>query len=126
MESLGYRGLVVVVSGADAVREALMRALEARRWVVLALDDGAELFDFFDLLLESPRHRVPRLIIDDAAVPGPDVLDTCAEARRQGLDVPFLVLADEVSEAMKTRASQLGRVSFAPRSTDAETLNASL
>jgi hypothetical protein len=27
---------------------------------------------------------------------------------------------------MKTRASQLGRVSFAPRSTDAETLNASL
>ena len=115
-----------MVSGSDAVREALMRALEARRWVVLALDDGAELFDFFDLLLESPRHRVPRLIIADAAVPGPDVLDTCAEARRQGLDVPFLVLADEVSEAMKTRASQLGRVSFAPRSTDAETLNASL
>lgn len=126
MESLGYRGLVVVVSEADAVRESLTRALEARRWVVLALDDGAELFDFFDILLESPRHRVPRLIIADAAVPGPDVLDTCAEARRHGLDVPFLVLADEASEAMKTRASQLGRVSFAPRSSDAAALNASL
>lgn len=84
-------GVVVVVTEETAVLSTLTLALEAEGWVVLPLEDGAELYDYVEFIIEHPkREGGPRLIIADASVPGPSVLEVAAWAMLKGLSVPFL------------------------------------
>ena len=104
-------GVVVVVSEEVEVRSVLTGALESEGWVVLALEDGAELFDFIEFITEHPKAKgVPRLIVADASVPGPSVFEAAAWARLKGLDVPFVVFTAADDENAKDRARALGAV----------------
>ncbi len=86
-------GLVVIVTEEEAVRRVLTSTLEAEGWVVLALEDGGELFDFMEFISEHPSVRgVPRLIVADPSVPGPSVVEVTEWAKLKGLDVPWLPL----------------------------------
>jgi CheY-like chemotaxis protein len=104
-------GVVVVVTEEEAVRRVLTSTLENEGWVVLALEDGGELFDFMEFMSEHPSVRgVPRLIVADVSVPGPSVFEVAAWARLKGLDVPFVLFTDDRDESSKNLARALGAV----------------
>jgi DNA-binding response OmpR family regulator len=104
-------GLVVVVTEEARVRKTLTDSLEAEGWVVLSLDDGAELFDFIELVIANPGRRVmPRLIVADTAVPGPGVFEVAAWARSRGLSVPFVLFSAADDENAKELARAIGCV----------------
>ncbi|MFT3713392.1 MAG: hypothetical protein QM817_37525 [Archangium sp.] len=111
-------GLVVVVTETQLLLDVLTHELEGAGWTVLALEDGAELFDFIELMSERPGRRLPQLIIADATSPGPSVLEVCAWARLKGLRMPFIVLADRADEATKDLARALGGVEITDGSDD--------
>lgn len=104
-------GLVVVVTEEPAVRKTLTDTLEGEGWVVVPLDDGAELSDFLEFVTEHPDRRVtPRLIVADASVPGPSVFESAAWARLKGLSVPFVFFTASEDENAKDLARALGSV----------------
>lgn len=104
-------GLVVVVTEEPLVRKVLTDTLEVEGWVVLSLDDGAELFDFVELISAHPSRRiVPRLVVADAEVPGPSVFETAQWARQHGLDVPFVLFTGTADEKTRDLARALGAV----------------
>ena len=93
------------------MRSVLSGALEDEGWVVLPLEDGAELFDFIEFITEHPSAKgVPRLIVADASVPGPSVFEAAAWARLRGLAVPFVLFTGEDDENAKDLARALGAV----------------
>lgn len=107
-------GLVVVVTEEPRVRKVLTDTLEGEGWVVLALDDGAELLDFVEFVSDHPTRRIaPRLVVADAAVPGPSVFETAEWARRHGVDVPFVLFTGADDEKTKDLARALGAVEVA-------------
>ena len=87
--------LVVVVSeDADVVR-SFTSTFESHGDVVLVLDDGAELRDYVQLLIEQPHRRLePRLIVVDATVPGPSAETTTLWARAHGLTFQILTFQE--------------------------------
>ncbi|MDP1823727.1 MAG: response regulator [Archangium sp.] len=104
-------GLVVVVTEEPLVRKVLTDTLEAEGWVVLALDDGAELLDFVEFVSAHPGRRIaPRLVVADAAVPGPSVFETADWARRHGVEVPFVLFTGAADQKTKDLARALGAV----------------
>ena len=104
-------GVVVVVTEQEAVRRVLTSTLENEGWVVLALEDGAELFDFMEFMTEHASVRgVPRLIVADVSVPGPSVCEVAAWARLKGLDVPFVLFTEDHDASSKELAKALGAV----------------
>lgn len=104
-------GVVVVVTEEEAARRVLTSALEGEGWVVLALEDGGELFDFMEFISEHPNVRgVPRLIVADASAPGPSVFEVVTWARLKGLEVPFVVFTEDQDENTRALARALGAV----------------
>lgn len=87
--------LVVIVSEDPLVIRSLTRTFESEGAVVLALEDGAELRDYVQLLIEQPHRRIePRVIVVDAQVPGPDVQGTAVWARHHGFEFPIVVFRE--------------------------------
>jgi CheY-like chemotaxis protein len=104
-------GLVVVVTEEPLVRKVLTDTLEGEGWVVLALDDGAELLDFVEFVSAHPGRRiVPRLVVADAAAPGPSVFETADWARRNGVEVPFVLFTGADDPKSRDLARALGAV----------------
>lgn len=104
-------GVAVVVTEAEEVRRAITRTLESEGWVVLPLEDGAELFDFVEFISENPlRMGAPRLVVTELDLPGPSIFETIAWARVCGLELPFVLLAKDDDDDAKERARSLGAV----------------
>lgn len=82
-------GVAVVVTEAEEVRRAITLTLESEGWVVLPLEDGAELFDFVEFISENPlRMGAPRLVVTELDLPGPSIFETIAWARVCGPSCP--------------------------------------
>lgn len=100
--------LIVIVSEDPQVCRTLTATFEARGDVVLVLDDGAELRDYVQLLLEQPHRRLePRLVVVDSTVPGPPAEATAVWARHHGLRFPILTFREEAPALESVTHAQL-------------------
>ncbi|MFZ5440056.1 MAG: hypothetical protein ACOZQL_08610 [Myxococcota bacterium] len=107
--------VAVVVIESTEVRQSVTITLEAEGWVVLPLEDAAELFDFIEFLRENPlRLGAPRLVVTEPGLPGPSLFEVIAWARVCGLTLPFIVLTPDDDDDAKERARSLGAVELKP------------
>ena len=101
-----HTGIVVIVTESQLLEDVLTHTFETAGYTVLNLEDGAELYDYITLLVNHSGHRTPAIIVADASVPGPKVLDVCAWARLNNLHMPFIVLTEQ-GESMQRTAEAL-------------------
>jgi len=83
---------ILVVDDERAVRESLRRALELEGYEVELAEDG------HDALVRLEGERQPDVVLLDVLMPGIDGLEVCRRLRRDGSDLPVLMLTarDEV------------------------------
>lgn len=104
-----HTGIVVIVTESQLLEDVLTHTFAGAGYTVLNLEDGAELYDYITLLVNQPGRRQPAIVVADATVPGPNVLDVCAWARLNDLHMPFIVLTEQ-GERLQKSARSLGGV----------------
>jgi two-component system KDP operon response regulator KdpE len=92
---------VLVVDDEAPMRRLVASNLKARGYEVVAAEDGTE-------ALKLAEERPFDLIVLDIMMPGPDGLAVLQSLRRDGLDVPVIVLSARGRELDKVRALDLG------------------
>jgi DNA-binding response OmpR family regulator len=63
-------------------------------------------------VLFTTKHREPDAIVTDLSMPGASGLDGLELARRQGMDVPVLVVSGNDSSEMRERLRHVGNTLF--------------
>ena len=76
---------ILLVEDNPAMQTTLQRAFERRGMTVAVCGDGARALDRW-------RASVPDVVLLDLSLPGLDGLEILAQARREGLDTPVIVL----------------------------------
>jgi FixJ family two-component response regulator len=81
-----------------------------------------EKFDAAEALLAWPELGRMRCLITDLHMPGMDGLDLQRELKRQGRDVPVILMTAYATQECRERAKALGISAFITKPTDPETL----
>jgi two-component system KDP operon response regulator KdpE len=90
-----------VVDDDPKIRRLVSANLTKRNYLVHEAADGEQALAYL-------RHTIPDLIILDLVMPGLTGNDVCVWIRRQGLDVPIMVLSAYDDEDLKVRALDAG------------------
>lgn len=114
-----HTGIVVIVTESQLLEDVLTHTFAGAGYTVLALEDAAELYDYVTLLVNQPGRRQPAVVVADATVPGPGVLDVCAWARLNNLHMPFIVLSEN-GEPLRRSAGALSGVTVSGLSSPEE------
>jgi DNA-binding response OmpR family regulator len=92
---------ILIVEDQKDMVTGLVFNLEAQGYEVSVAYDG-------EVGLASVERRKPDLIILDIMLPKKDGFEVCRELRRQGLDIPILMLTARKEEADKVRGLEIG------------------
>jgi len=92
---------ILIVEDQKDMVTGLVFNLEAQGYEVSAAYDG-------EAGLASVERDKPDLIILDIMLPKKDGFEVCRELRRQGLDIPILMLTARKEEADKVRGLEIG------------------
>lgn len=112
---MSNEAVICVVDDDDEVRESIGTFFRSAG-IEVAKFGAAE-----DLLV-WPRLRSMRCLITDLHMPGMDGLELQRELRRQGSDVPVIIMTAFPSAEARERAQALGVSAFVAKPTDPEML----
>ncbi len=95
------RSRIAVVDDDPELRELIDRLLRDGGYEAVILSDGCE-------LLAELARRVPDLLILDVMLPGQDGFELCGDLRRQGHDLPIIMLTARDEEIDRVLGLELG------------------
>jgi two-component system, OmpR family, response regulator MprA len=100
---------ILVVDDERAVRESLRRALELEGYGVELSSDGEQ------ALQRLVRQPVPDAVILDVLMPGVDGLEVCRRLRREGNEVPILMLTARAEVDSRVAGLDAGADDYLPK-----------
>lgn len=101
--------IVVLVAEDDlATRRLVTRALRKRGYSIIEATDGDELYDRIQRNLAGKLPDVPDLIISDVHMPGRTGLEVLEKIRKEGINLPFILVTAFGDQEIYSKAEQLG------------------
>jgi two-component system, OmpR family, response regulator MprA len=100
---------ILVVDDERAVRESLRRALELEGYGVELASDGEE------ALRRLARQPAPDAVVLDVLMPGADGLEVCRTLRREGSEVPILMLTARAEVDSRVAGLDAGADDYLPK-----------
>lgn len=103
-------GRILVVEDEDLIRETISLALEEEGYEVLAVADGRAALEIVHNTPQTPREdeATVDLIVLDLMLPGVNGLDFCRLIRREGYNLPILILSAKGSETDRVVGLEVG------------------
>lgn len=103
-------GRILIVEDEDLIRETISLALEEEGYEVLAVGDGRAALEIVHNTPQTPREdeAAVDLIILDLMLPGVNGLDFCRLIRREGYNLPILILSAKGSETDRVVGLEVG------------------
>jgi two-component system phosphate regulon response regulator PhoB len=96
---------ILLVEPDTTLRKAVTLALENEGYRVLQVSDGRRVLDF--LTGSSPNQDIHLLILE-AALPQINGFDLCQQLRRQGYNLPILIISSKTSETDRVLGLEIG------------------
>lgn len=112
---MSHEAVICVVDDDEEVRESIGTFFRSGGITVAKFRTAEE-------LLSWPGLSAMRCLITDLHMPGMDGLELQRELRRQGSQVPVILMTGFPSQEVRDRADALGVSSFVTKPTDPETL----
>jgi CheY-like chemotaxis protein len=100
---------ILVAEDNDDLRDLLANTLERAGYQVVALEDGSELTDYFELVNpRTARTNQPDLVLTDMRMPGKTGLEVVQQARQAGITCPVVVFTAFADDGVRKAAAELG------------------
>ena len=100
-QQIAARGPVCIVDDDIGVCDSLSVLLETHGFAVLTYASGAE-------FLKDDRHRTAKCLVIDQHMPGLDGLDVVSKLRRDGVNLPAILITGRLDAGIAQHAGELG------------------
>jgi CheY-like chemotaxis protein len=99
---------VVLVEDDVPLRDLLADEIRDLGFDVVELTDGVELLDYFRGAASTYQSPLPDVVVAEADLPGCSGVEACAQLRRSGARVPFILISPEGLAGLHEAAVKAG------------------
>ena len=111
------RRRILLAEDDDDLRE-LLQAWLGEEYLVVCVEDGFELLDYFSLTHGEHPVPPPDLIVSDVCMPGMSGIEVLNQLRGQHVDCPVVLMSAFADEKTRTRALESGATMFIEKPVD--------